>query len=350
MVSKRKVVSASVILIAVLIASSLFLASRSIAVTVPNYNDVASYDFIQSGSTYAIQYDNTTMFTGTNATAVLQSALNSASPLGAKIHVWAGTYNITNTININKPDVEIDGDGRGTTTFLLQNDSNCNMFYVAPQATMFTLRDMELNGSMIMGDYTTLTNFNSVGTGVYVNQTTNVQIDSCYIWNFPSDDVFLYAAWGAIITNSYIEGSGGNGLSLIGCYASLIQGNTFNWNILNGVIISGQRGNILSGNTVYANSQDGILLDGSCQNTAIFNNWINDNGIGANDTYDGIHGNGASFCSIIGNVIDAKSYSLAGEDLTLMERSAIYLDSASMNNTISGNVCRNSLGPEIVGD
>jgi len=52
----------------------------------------------------------------------------------------------------------------------------------------------------------------------------------------------------------------------------------------------------------------------------------------------------------MGNIIDAKSYSLAGEDLTLMERSAIYLDSASTNNTISGNVCRNSLGPEIVGD
>jgi len=347
---KRKVLSSSAIFIAVLIASSLLLATRGVADTVPNYNDVASYDFIQTGSTYTIQYDGTTMFSGTNATAVLQSALDSANPLGQKIHVWAGTYNITNTIDINQPNVEIDGDGRGTTTFLSTNDSNCNMFYVAPEATMFTLRDMELNGSMIMGDYETLTNFNSVGTGVFVNQTTDVRIDSCYIWNFPSDNVFLYAAWGAVITNSYIEGSGGNGLSLIGCYASLVQGNTFNWNVLNGVIISGQRGNILCGNTVYANSEDGILLDGSCQNTAIANNWINDNGIGANDTYDGIHGNGASFCSIMGNIIDANSYSMAGEDLMLMERSAIYLDSASTNNTVSGNICQNSLGPEIVGD
>ena len=350
MTNKGIILSASAIIIILVIAGSLLLTPRSLGVTTPTYNDIASYDFIQSGSTYAIQFDGAVLFSGTNATAVLQSALNVAPPLGEDIHVWAGTYNITNTININNAFVELYGDGRGTTTFVLANDSNCNMFYVAPNATMFTLRDMELNGSMVSGPNYTPKNSNSIGIGVYINQTTDVQIDSCYIWNFPSSDVFVSAGWGTLITNSYIEGSGENGLALIGSYASLIQGNTFNWNLANGVILLGQRGTILSGNTIYANSQDGVLLDGNSQNTAISSNWINDNGIGANNTYDGIHGNGASFCSITGNIIDAKSYSVVGEPLSMMERSAIYLDSASSNNTVTGNICQNSIGPEIVGD
>ena len=231
---------------------------------------------------------------GTADQAEIQAAINALPASGGKVVLLEGTYSISGSININKPNVTIEGMGKGT---VLERAAD-NFTLLSINSDNVTVRDLSISGKRTV--YTSGNNYGISGTrshnnahiqnvafdacaeGLRITQNNNIIINSCrfvkctraiyfdYVFTSAVVDNFvencdqgIYIDWGS--SKNIVEGnvlqisdgaSGGKGIYLTasgekGKYNIVASNSVFNYNY--GIDIAGNYNKIV-GNYVMRGS------------------------------------------------------------------------------------------------
>lgn len=222
---------------------------------------------------------------GTNDDAEINAAITALPATGGEIHILDGTYNITATIAVNKPNVKISGNGSSTILNRMWNSAT-NEGIVSVTSDHAYITALQFIGNK--KEYT------SYNCAIYLNSngntvTGNVCIDNMY------------------------------GIYLHTCENNIITGNTCNQAKEGIRYEEGSKSNVITGNTCNNNEYGMYLYNSNSTNNAITGNTCNNNdyGIYLNSSGDNtITGNTCSN-SKVNNIIVYGCY----------------------NNVVTGNVC-----------
>jgi len=302
------------------------------------------YYFAQNGKTGAIDYggqNNAGGVDGTNASVVIQSAINALSS-GGKVFIKEGTYLLSTPIVIEKSDITLVGES-WATILKVADGANCDAIVVGKYGYPFptyyrnTIANLGIDGNKA--------NQAAAATlhGIVVYRNDYTVVENCYIHDVDGTGIRFYATNRCIMrgnlvkdTTKYcyilennaeynvIEGNRGftstnwENMLLYGTDTGGVKYNTVVGNILDGagydtltlannsdfntiignIIRNGSLrgiylhltsdGNVISNNIVENNNQHGIRLAG-CSNNIITNNVILNNGQVAANLYDGIN-------------------------------------------------------------
>jgi len=269
-------------------------------------------------------------YSGTDASTVIQAAVDALPAEGGKPFVCEGVYNIRSSIVIQKKSVFIQGMGY-STKFNLERGANTSIFELKDNSDNFRMSDIWLFGNKAE---------NTAGHGVFLNNTTEVtnwRFTNVIISNFAGDGIRiakkLYASIfqncyietnngdgihaeerfdNCFIQNCYIYSNGGNGISLYLAVRTHIYENQINLNDNNGIELdtsyeaeilgnqisqnglSGIRAyfnsvrNRIIGNLIERNGREGIYGYGGFSDNVIIGNHFHDNSQVADNTYNDI--------------------------------------------------------------
>jgi hypothetical protein len=243
---------------------------------------------------------------------------------GGRILVRQGIYWITNSIE-PRGNVQLMGEGMGSTTLRLSPNVNCNMFLynsTRPNEFFFEISNMELDGRN-----------NAVGNGITILSNTgilsDVHINSLFIREFAQAGIYEQYSWGLTVTNSVIEYNKGDGVYVVQA-SGQISGNRLLSNggcAFNGTVDHTQ----IEHNVITGNNKTGIYLSPWSGNNGAGNiisgNTIYNNGLALTNTNDGIWLHNVDSTIISSNTFDGKQ----------TERRAITIDAGCDNTTIDGN-------------
>ncbi|QQS17895.1 right-handed parallel beta-helix repeat-containing protein [Candidatus Saccharibacteria bacterium] len=261
-------------------ANGKWQADRSDAVLVAASNsseaDKAAADYVATGSG-----DQTT----------IQSALDSADPSAGtrksgKVLLFAGTYTVTDTINI--PDnTTLTGAGRGS---LIQFGNiagqNKNMIQNknTTASTGLVLRDIRLDGNKATnttgtqhGVYLLSSTFPGSGAGARIGSV----VQNVWVSNFRSNGIYVHNQSGnSNISNNMVQDNAAIGIAVQSAHANNVTNNYVVGNATDGIWVSGSSYNVISMNNVNSNTNRGIVVDGSANSNTINSNALKDNGTG----------------------------------------------------------------------
>jgi len=153
----------------------------------------SSYTISISGSTvYSTDSNGNVVFSGTDATQVIQNAINSLGNSGGKIFINAGTYNVTQII-VNKSNVVIDSNS--AVLFAVDNNIKLRSFVSskiqngvqstealssAPVVLLDKVTNVTIKNVIVDGNPMKRTFFRD---GVLVWDSTNVLLEKCQVRN-----------------------------------------------------------------------------------------------------------------------------------------------------------------------
>jgi len=233
-----------------------------------------------------------------------------------------GNYN---AVNLTKR-LTLQWDGNGTKPVIPS-------IYIGPAGSGSRLIGLHIKNIM-----------NLTGSGITLDNTSNVTIEDCVIEGFIGNAgiLLLNASNNTIIGSNITNNS--EGIRLDHSSNNTLSGNTITSSNYNGIrLYDSSNNNTLSGNNI-TNSSNGIGLDHSSNNNTISGNTIIDN------DRDGIYLSGSSNNTLSGNTITNSSngiglyYSsnntLSGNTITSSSEGISLYDSS--NNTLSGNNITNS--------
>jgi parallel beta-helix repeat protein len=203
-----------------------------------------------------------------------------------------GTYNISASINIQKSNVTLEGQGAGTKLFLV-NGANCNVILVS--ATTTTLTGIKVANLRIDGNKTNQT-LTIYGVNFYgptsTKKVVNSIVENCIIENCSGAGIYLFYADGNIISRNCLNSNADEGIYIHLSNNNIIIGNQVNLTSDKGIILWGSNDNIVIGNiaksTVY---YDGIFLQSSSYNTIIGNRCQGNHRYGINISESGCNNN-----------------------------------------------------------
>lgn len=207
-------------------------------------NDSPVNYYAKNGSTGAIE------FKSTNASYVIQSAINQLTN-GGKIFIRSGTYNISATLNINKPYVILEGENWNT---ILRLANNVNARVVILNSQYDELNTLQIDGnrannagfvtgilinasnSKVRNIYSHDSKVYGIGVGDADTYINNVLIENCLLANATNGLLFGYAS-NSIARNIWVTGNSDVGVSVYGGYSAtaavaayqIILENIFAW-------------------------------------------------------------------------------------------------------------------------
>ncbi len=150
---------------------------------------------------------------GTADQAEIQAAINALPASGGKAVLLEGTYSISGSININKPNVTIEGMGKGTV--LTRAADNFTLLSI--NSDNVTVRDLNISGKRTV--YTSGNNYGISGTrnhnnaliqnvtfdacaeGLRITQNNNIIINSCRFVKCTRAIYFDYVFTSAVVDN-----------------------------------------------------------------------------------------------------------------------------------------------------
>ncbi len=256
---------------------------------------------------------------GTDDQVEIQAAINALPSTGGEVVVLDGTYHITASINVNKNNVTLRGNGNATVLKRMWG-STTNQGVITVSANTCTVRRLKLDGNKT--SYNTSYNYS----------------------------IYLYNSSNSTVTGNTCNNNGANGIYLYNSSNSTVIGNTCSNNSSSGINLYNSSNSTVIGNTCSNNSSSGIYVNSS--NNTITENICNNN---TNSTYvlvAGIYVNS----TVIGNTCSNNSSSgiyVNSSNNTITENicnnntnstyvlvAGIYV--ASSNNTVTGNICNNN--------
>lgn len=225
---------------------------------------------------------------GTDDHVEINAAIQSLPQTGGEIIILDGIYNIGSSIEINKANTKLSGNGNST---ILKRMWKADAAIINVNADYCVISDLQVDGNK--SDY-----FLS-GNGIYINSVSYCTIKGITCNNNSS--------YGVYISNSD---------------SNVISGNVCN-NSVNGISISGSTNNTITGNTCNGNSNYGVYLSTS-NNNAITDNTCNNNSFGISLT-------GSSGNTITGDICNNNYYY------------GVSISNTSNNNTVTGDICNDNI-------
>jgi hypothetical protein len=198
----------------------------------PNDQSVqgASYVIFKSGSTYDAKdgTTNTIEFSGTNATIIVQSAINSLSSNGGSIIFESGTFPVS--IMVTKSNLTFEGQGYST---ILSRDGDKSIFNIIGKSLPNPL------GGPVVGPHSVsrivIKNMEILGDSskyqtdcISAKETSLMTFDTLQILGCYGNGIYFEEVWDSRILNSYISWSGNQAQDKAALY--LYSGTTDNTN------------------------------------------------------------------------------------------------------------------------
>ena len=198
----------------------------------------------------------------------IQAAIDALPITGGEIHVKAGTYTITEFIDVNKDNVTIKGAGISTKVTTIVN---IRVFNVA--GNYCTISNLQVYGSGGGANDGILVNFNNAHT----------RIDNCIIDNCDDGIVVDYNTEDTYIVGCLIQNNAKNGITTptlpfqFAENTHVINCRFYN-NDLDGINIERSNNWEIRGNICDDNSSDGIAVVGNSDNNIVEGNQCINNG------------------------------------------------------------------------
>ena len=296
-------------------------------------------------------------FSGTDASTVIQNAIDQLIGTGGRILLKSGVYNITSTIKIGSH-ITFEGEAIGyysspTPTILrLANGANVPLLVAKGEAqngksNYITIRNIWFSGNA--QNQTTAVDMVDLSKG------SSVLIDRCYFYGAKRTALIVIYAWvinsifsnigsSAIsaITDNYLANlnisgavndptyTGNGAISLGSGYNIIVNSAIYLTTYGRGIYGYGSVGNIIVGNMVHDNQRDGILLDKGSNNNIVIGNIVTDNSTYGQGVFSGITIHDSTRNIVIGNIsINTKTSNL--------QKYGIYEYGTSDYNLIIGN-------------
>ncbi len=247
---------------------------------------------------------------GSGDTDSIIEAMKMLPPTGGTVFLKAGTYNLTESIIINKPNIQLIGEGRAAH---LKNVNNQRVIWI-DEVPNILISGLKIEGDKAAG---------SVNDGIYIDGSNQTIIQDCFITNcgahgihFPglsnqihllNNEAFdcaengfeIHSCFWMIITGNRIRGNDNHGMLLINVRESVFDSNVFQFNGTNtegwnGMHQEGDR-NVISNNVFIDNRNYGLELTNAASENLITGNMFSGNVTGTVlDNGVNTHPNGAS--------------------------------------------------------
>lgn len=256
-------------------------------------------------STYVAALD------GSGDFADIQEAINSLPSTGGTVYIKEGTYNIIQTITLNKNNISLVGVGNGT---IIKANSDINAIE-AISKTNLTIENLAIIGNSSTGAFT--------GNGIFFDGCNDSLIKNCWISLNNSGIYLRNSSTRLILTENIIFSNTESGIECDTTINCIFSNNVIYSNSLRGMDLQiSSTTCIISGNIITLNTSNGILITGSYN---IFKgNVITSNGA------SGITTSGGDKNIISGNVINSNT------------GRGILLQLTTTDNIISGNICNSN--------
>lgn len=235
---------------------------------------------------------------GTEDAASIQEGINMLPDDGGVVYVKEGTYIILEAINIQKPNVMIEGAGRATE-IKLGNSVNDNIIKVGTStdittAAYFSMRNIRINGNKANQAST------KEGLLLYSDQAF---ISNVWIHDVKGDGVQIKASYINFVNNHIVDCDGA-AMDGIAAVNSIISGNIMDGNSYGVTLNSYDAGttpiysnyNIISNNIIFGSTNDGIQISAAGVLGQAVRNVIVGNQI---------YSNGAYGIDLVHNLVDA---------------------------------------------
>ena len=310
---------------------------------------------------------------GTNDEAVIQDAIDNYLPSGGVVYLLEGTYNLSDTVNINKDNVSLIGAGRGTVLKRSGTIINASGTSSDPLVGIL-ISQLRTDGGSIGLSYVK----NSVITKIWMENSGLLTWTNCN-HNIFSENSFKRPSGGRLCLSSSSNNIFANNRFedlelwfLPNSNNNIAEGNIFTMPDMFciSVIYNQDEGNIIMGNIIHNSSEDGIGLFFGAKNNIVCANNIFDvknsgitvegeeNLISSNlirllssNNAEGIYLTDYNKNLVVGNSIkqEANTYplSLSNSDENLIASNyldysgtstyGIYIDSDSSDNYLVGN-------------
>ena len=235
---------------------------------------------------------------GTADQVEIQAAINVLPASGGKVVLLEGTYNISGSINVNKPNVTIEGMGNGTVLKRMFNDGGVwnekGMIYIqGAQIKNCAVKNMRFDGNHSV--YT-----NDINGAVKVSYSAaDITVTGVTVENEGYGIVYSGNASGGQIAYNTIRSSAMNGIEIGNAHKLIVCGNSIIDSNINGIMFEwGSSYNKIANNLIirgdgtsgdYSATQYSIRLN-SANNNDISDNYIPGknytNGGGSTNTFD----------------------------------------------------------------
>jgi len=189
-------------------------------------------------------------FKGSDASTVIQKALNRLPPVGGGLYLQSGKYIIQSSIILNRSNVYIAGEG-ASTQLQLADGANCDIFQIDTSTQALSdiaIANLYLNGN---GDQ------NTAGSGVSStggNTLFRLTISNVQFWSFAGDAVSLQKGHEGRILNCIFKFNTGSGINLHQSSDFTIDSCHFEGNDQEDIVLNYSSGNHLFNIWIFASS------------------------------------------------------------------------------------------------
>jgi len=274
--------------------------------------------------------------------ASIQAALDALPAHGGLVRLPAGTFEISEPLVINKPDVTFEG--AGTATHIKNVNQDGKPALLLQHADGGKNRKQEL-WRIRLANFR-ITGNDKSGHGIEARRINEIFIDGVTVSNHGGDGIQLFYCYeDPRVSDSLITYNKGTGLNLIGCHDIIVSSNQFEENVDalkcsngfnlcmignclddhlgNGVVIENTYGSVVTGNMIEECKGAAVILDRDCYGDTVSANVIAHNGAGV-------------------VLKDAHGCAVSANTFTIMKTDAIRVEPASDRITITGNNFSNS--------
>lgn len=313
---------------------------------------------------------------GQTVNEVFAQILALLPPEGGQIVFMEGVYEYDGDIIIDRDNVSIKGQGKGTNFVLKAGTTSSTGGITASGKSGLEISDLAMNGQREQQ------NEEYSHDGVYLINCRNSKVSGLKIYNFPDRGIRLEGCEEVEVSSNTLNDNNYNFYAK-NCENLAVTGNNARRSRANGACFYNVSSSVISGNlcnqTLFREglTVDGMLFDGDCTHNAITNNVCNENS-GSGILFYGIDGSRDSIisgnqcngnrlhgivlflavrCTITSNACYANGCDMQGNGIYLVfghdcvvqnnnctsnERYGIYIGSGSNRNFVTNNDCQNN--------
>lgn len=269
----------------------------------------------------------------------INAAIQALPVSGGELVILDGTYNISDPINMLKPNTKLSGNGKATALKRLWN-RNANEGIVSVNATSCTVSNLFFDGNK--AEYTSSSNnsiqvnssdsiisgnvcVNSGGIGISLHSNDNIIVGNICTDNFGG--IYLKIASNNTITGNRCNNNGYyGGIYLYASANNAIVGNEYTKNKTGITLGNKSKDNTLTGNNCNNNTENGIYINDHSDNNTISSNTSSYNN--NNSLYSAIEVSFSDNNAVTGNTCTSNGHGIR-----------LY---GGNNNTVTGNLCHNN--------
>jgi parallel beta-helix repeat protein len=276
---------------------------------------------------------------GTDDQTEINEAITALPDDGGEIIILDGTYNITATIDVEKSNVSIRGNGAATILMRGWDSTTYEGVISLKSADYCKIQDLQIDGNN-----TTYTASNN--NGVYLFSCSNNFITGVSSNNNGQVGINVQSNSDNNIFINNIANNNVHGIRLYSSSGNTITGNIFKSNSEQGIYFYvNNNNNCIEGN-LLTNNYNGISIDVTCDNNTFVGNMCDSNSNAGMyihySSYNIVTGNSCNSNGTYGLYLnDCDSSTIVGNTCNSNGTYGLYLNQCD-SNTIFGNTCNNN--------